>query len=72
MKQEPPKPPLKCPICRKPAAAISREPGDKSPFPFCSDRCRLVDLNRWFEGAYQVPTDDDDLDESDVRPVEQD
>ncbi len=25
-------------------------------FPFCSERCRLVDLGRWFEGDYKVST----------------
>ena len=35
-----------CPICGK---AVDEE----SPtFPFCSPRCRLVDLGRWFSGSY--------------------
>jgi len=37
----------RCPNCDKPAAAGFR--------PFCSQRCRAVDLNRWFTGAYAVP-----------------
>ena len=24
-------------------------------FPFCSDRCRLLDLGKWFDGRYRVP-----------------
>ncbi len=72
MTLKPDKPPLKCPICKKSAAAMSADPAIKSPFPFCSDRCRLIDLGRWFDGAYQVPSDDDDLDESNVRPLEDD
>lgn len=24
-------------------------------FPFCSERCRLVDLHKWLTGAYVVP-----------------
>ena len=36
-----------CPICSKPATAASR--------PFCSERCRDVDLNRWLSGSYVVP-----------------
>ena len=36
-----------CPICRKPAADRFR--------PFCSARCKDVDLNRWFKGAYAIP-----------------
>jgi endogenous inhibitor of DNA gyrase (YacG/DUF329 family) len=44
-----------CPICGKPAAAATR--------PFCSSRCRDVDLNRWLSGSYVIPTHDDDSDD---------
>jgi endogenous inhibitor of DNA gyrase (YacG/DUF329 family) len=37
----------KCPICGKPATEASK--------PFCSERCRDVDLNRWLSGSYVVP-----------------
>ncbi len=37
----------RCPICGKPAQAATR--------PFCSKRCRDVDLNRWLSGTYVVP-----------------
>jgi hypothetical protein len=46
-----------CPICGKPAAEASR--------PFCSERCRDVDLNRWLSGSYVVPgrkEEDEDAD----------
>jgi uncharacterized protein len=46
-----------CPICGKPATAESR--------PFCSDRCRDVDLNRWLSGAYVVPARADEDDDND-------
>jgi uncharacterized protein len=46
-----------CPICRKPAEQAFR--------PFCSPRCRDVDLNRWLKGAYVVPGRDDDVEEPD-------
>jgi uncharacterized protein len=36
-----------CPICGKPATEASH--------PFCSERCRDVDLNRWLSGSYVVP-----------------
>jgi endogenous inhibitor of DNA gyrase (YacG/DUF329 family) len=42
----------KCPICGKPAAEASR--------PFCSERCRDVDLNRWLSGSYAIPGKDDE------------
>lgn len=44
--------PHRCPICEKQFPA-SEEPG-QSNFPFCSKRCRNVDLFRWFDGRYQV------------------
>ena len=45
-----------CPICRKPRA--------EEFSPFCSARCRDIDLGRWFNEGYAVPgppTDPDDL-----------
>ena len=48
---------MKCPICSKPSAAEMR--------PFCSKRCADVDLARWFNGNYAVPSsepvDPDDI-----------
>ena len=38
----------RCPICGK--------PGDEKFKPFCSKRCADVDLQRWFSGAYRIPT----------------
>jgi endogenous inhibitor of DNA gyrase (YacG/DUF329 family) len=32
--------------------------------PFCSSRCREVDLNKWFTGSYAVPAVElDDIDD---------
>ena len=39
--------------------------GAPSPFPFCSERCKLIDLGRWLDGKYQIPVAADDRDESD-------
>ena len=36
-----------CPICGKPSQSATH--------PFCSKRCRDVDLNRWLSGSYVVP-----------------
>jgi endogenous inhibitor of DNA gyrase (YacG/DUF329 family) len=39
-----------CPICGKPFD------GRHSPaMPFCSERCRLIDLGRWLNEEYGVP-----------------
>lgn len=41
------KKPPRCPICGRP-----RDPGHR---PFCSARCRDVDLARWFNQVYSIP-----------------
>ncbi|MGC8640142.1 MAG: DNA gyrase inhibitor YacG [Isosphaeraceae bacterium] len=43
----------RCPICSK-SFEIARL-DDLPSFPFCSDRCRLIDLGRWIDGAYVIP-----------------
>jgi endogenous inhibitor of DNA gyrase (YacG/DUF329 family) len=43
----------RCPICSKTFTVASLD--DLPSFPFCSDRCRLVDLGRWIKGAYAIP-----------------
>jgi endogenous inhibitor of DNA gyrase (YacG/DUF329 family) len=30
-------------------------PSENPTFPFCTDRCRLVDLGAWFNEEYRVP-----------------
>lgn len=58
---------MKCPICKAPVDDASRDtPG--SAFPFCSERCKLIDLGRWLSDAYQIPVSSDDTD-SDVPPA---
>jgi uncharacterized protein len=39
-----------CPICKRPVPDDTCEP----PFPFCSQRCKLVDLDGWLSGRYVV------------------
>lgn len=39
---------LHCPICRK------EVPLDSPDVPFCSDRCRLIDLGKWASGDYKI------------------
>jgi endogenous inhibitor of DNA gyrase (YacG/DUF329 family) len=41
---------LRCPICR---TLVLRTQGD---FPFCSDRCRTIDLGKWASGGYVIST----------------
>jgi len=47
-----------CPICKKETL------WDDNPFrPFCSERCRLIDLGQWASGEYRVPGEKRDLPE---------
>lgn len=41
---------VRCPICR---TEVSWE--DNPHRPFCSERCRLIDLGAWSEGRYRIP-----------------
>jgi endogenous inhibitor of DNA gyrase (YacG/DUF329 family) len=51
----------KCPICAKPMEPAFR--------PFCSARCKQVDLNRWFSESYRVPVQSADEEEDETaRP----
>jgi uncharacterized protein len=45
----------RCPICSRPAAAQA--------LPFCSPRCRDVDLHRWLSGSYVIPATEGDEDD---------
>src|SRR5580693_5581089 len=48
---------LRCPTCRTIVLVGSDD------FPFCSDRCRLIDLGKWASGGYVIssPIHDPDL-----------
>ncbi|MBC7854805.1 MAG: DNA gyrase inhibitor YacG [Pirellulaceae bacterium] len=49
---------IRCPICEKqfdPAATLA--------MPFCSDRCRQIDLGRWLRESYSVPVERKDEEE---------
>ena len=41
---------MKCPICKKEVS-----PEDKF-FPFCSERCKIIDLGNWASEKYVVST----------------
>jgi endogenous inhibitor of DNA gyrase (YacG/DUF329 family) len=44
---------LRCPICKKVVKSGDAE------FPFCSDRCRTIDLGKWASGEYVIPSPSD-------------
>ena len=53
---------VKCPGCGKEAL------WEKNPFrPFCSERCRLIDLGKWMDGSYVMPGESTDGEQEDVE-----
>jgi uncharacterized protein len=55
-----PKKMLSCPICGKPT--------EQSVRPFCSARCKDVDLHRWMSGVYAVPAvEEDDIEDDEPQ-----
>lgn len=40
-------PAVRCPVCEKPV-----DPERTSIMPFCSQRCRRIDLQRWLDERY--------------------
>jgi uncharacterized protein len=44
-----------CPVCKKPVNARNDPTAPNPFFPFCGDRCKLIDLGRWLDGKYQIP-----------------
>jgi len=49
---------LRCPICKRGVKSTNPD------FPFCSDRCRTIDLGRWASGAYVISSPVSDEQES--------
>lgn len=49
---------ISCPTCGELVQS------DHQTFPFCTKRCKMIDLNRWLSGDYRISRtiqDDDDL-----------
>jgi uncharacterized protein len=49
---------VKCPICKQLVIAGSED------FPFCSQRCRLIDLGKWASGQYVITSPAQDASDS--------
>ena len=57
-----------CPICRKPVDSATH-----ADFPFCSERCRLLDLGNWASEKYKItePVMDESIPENPERDAEE-
>lgn len=40
---------MTCPICKKKVAMGAED------FPFCSERCKMIDLGKWSSEEYRIP-----------------
>lgn len=49
-----------CPECGQPSS--------RDNWPFCSRRCKDIDMNRWLSGAYAIPVREDETDEQSGMP----
>lgn len=56
---------VKCPHCGNAVAWTAHSPWR----PFCSERCRLIDLGAWADESHRIPGDEVLLDdETDIPP----
>jgi uncharacterized protein len=55
---------LHCPICKKTVKSTAPD------FPFCSERCRTIDLGKWASGGYVISSPVKDAEEGihDINP----
>ncbi|MBN1570068.1 MAG: DNA gyrase inhibitor YacG [Acidobacteria bacterium] len=58
---------IKCPHCGKATDLTG------NPFrPFCSERCKLLDLGNWISGAYRIPEQESEATEEEAPDLEKD
>jgi len=58
---------FRCPMCKAILPHVN-----VPTFPFCSDRCRLMDLNNWIDGKYTVSRPVDPTDQLENMPQRED
>ena len=46
---------VRCPVCQRLMQGQSAQ--EWPQFPFCSPKCKLIDLGRWLGEAYRVPAE---------------
>ncbi len=55
----------RCPICKRDVLPRAHNPA----FPFCSLRCREVDLGKWLGEEYRIAGDSTDADDDGLAPA---
>ena len=60
---------VRCPICD---AAMPGSWQDYPDYPFCTKRCRMIDLGRWLGEGYRIPDKDEAAGEDRSTPADGD
>lgn len=47
---------VRCPVCDRAMDEVG--PAEWPEWPFCSRRCRLIDLGRWMGERYRIPSEE--------------
>jgi uncharacterized protein len=50
-----------CPVC---GAPVGPRP-ENAAFPFCTERCRTIDLGHWLDERYRIPSAESPADDPD-------
>ena len=58
---------VNCPLCGAPTPWTAANPYR----PFCSERCKLIDLGQWASEAYRVPVDEQEPDDQGLADRDQ-
>jgi endogenous inhibitor of DNA gyrase (YacG/DUF329 family) len=56
---------MRCPVCHR-----EFEKSDSTAPPFCSERCRTIDLGRWLGESYSLPVKPDPDTEEPLAPAD--
>jgi len=63
----------KCPVCQKTVKGLTQEKSEEAKFfPFCSQRCRLIDLGAWLDAEHKIISgfeSQEPEDSSDTLPI---
>ncbi len=51
-----------CPICQR--EMRGEDLTDWPQYPFCSPRCKLIDLGRWLGESYRLPADEQEAEDA--------
>lgn len=56
---------VKCPNCGRETEYLGNEFR-----PFCSERCKMLDLGAWIDGEYTLPVEGTEMTDEDIEQIE--